>query len=524
MALSRELAALKPEAEHLRSQLEHHNDVLAEKLALERQLNTVEVQLANEKRATAKAAQKQNQDSETEDDLRRQLREMEKRLSKETRSTESAIQERDNTNKELEDELQQLREQLSQLEKNLSAEKQSTRRAAKKQDSKNSSAEAIVDELQKRLEEAETALANEEKTKESLRQEADQALAKAEHQRHLLEEELSAMESQLTKAQSELAQCRARLQKAEEHAVTIPTATTTTRVPIKPAAAAKVPIRKKRRANEITEEDNAFQTPDRDDDRPKRPLKKKLFDQTVVVEKSTFSITPFLNKTAAAPEISPVSGGDNVTKTVPVFQFHGADEPTTTVPKFGDGEPTMTSVKIAKPIQSLAAREKILEDKKPRGRPKKPLTESSVSRKNLTAKPVGKTPAAQPSLGKVTEESGEQNQDQENRTMETTTSSKASLGGLSSVSGVRSSGGSSVVSTEPEPKKKKRKLLGTSNKTTLFDDDDAEQEMAKRPAKPTSVARGTGRVPIGKVKNAFAGSSFSPLKRERRGVQASFLV
>ena len=80
LALSRELSLLKPEIEHLKSQLANHKELLAEKLALERQLDALEVDLANEKRATQRALHRQeNQDGQVEEELRQQVLDLEKR-------------------------------------------------------------------------------------------------------------------------------------------------------------------------------------------------------------------------------------------------------------------------------------------------------------------------------------------------------------------------------------------------------------------------------------------------------------
>ena len=52
LTIARELSALKPELDHLRSQVVSHQSLLAEKLSLQRQLNTVQVELTIEKRAS----------------------------------------------------------------------------------------------------------------------------------------------------------------------------------------------------------------------------------------------------------------------------------------------------------------------------------------------------------------------------------------------------------------------------------------------------------------------------------------
>lgn len=58
LTLARELSALRPELDHLRSQATSHQSLLAEKLSLQRQLSTVQVELATEKRATQRALAK----------------------------------------------------------------------------------------------------------------------------------------------------------------------------------------------------------------------------------------------------------------------------------------------------------------------------------------------------------------------------------------------------------------------------------------------------------------------------------
>ena len=58
LALTRELAVLKPELEHLRVQVDQQQATLSEKLTLEQQVNTLEAQLENEKKAVKRAMQK----------------------------------------------------------------------------------------------------------------------------------------------------------------------------------------------------------------------------------------------------------------------------------------------------------------------------------------------------------------------------------------------------------------------------------------------------------------------------------
>ncbi|KXX74422.1 hypothetical protein MMYC01_208887 [Madurella mycetomatis] len=570
LALSREVALLKPELEHLRSQLAHQKDVLAEKLALERQLNTLEVELANEKRAAQKAAQKQEHGTQDEEDLRKQVRELEKELAKAKRLAEKYAKEEESKNSEAQEELESLREQLAAVEESLAAEKRKAEQAAKARSGAASEMQEEMEQLRWSLEEAEKALAAEKragqrqaksqangssaadgelaqlreelaevrqalaaekKEQEKLRKLSEQAQTDAEDRQQALSDKAGKLRSKLRETREELANCRAELEKAQERTDKAPNVPTTT-VPLKKPGA-KANAKKKRTADDMSIDDKVLLTPGNMDDRPKRLPKKRGIDLSMVTEKSTFSITPFLNKTVNLNDASPKPTGDDAT---PVPQSRSA---TTTA----DSDPTTTTTTTEEPAapepsatKSAAAGNAAVE-KKPRGRPHtKPLTDSSPSKKNLTARPPRKAPRAEHTLEKVDEEpDGDSNdsagQDQENRTVDnsatTTLTDKADK------------------PAAPELKKKKRKLLG-SNTSTLFDNDD-EGERVKASSSVAAAASVTsssssksaktgeaggskplgktvaGRAVMGGAKNAFgAGKTFSPLKRDRRGLGLAF--
>jgi hypothetical protein len=182
----------------------------------------------------------------------------------------------------------------------------------------------------------------------------------------------------------------------------------------------------------------------------------------------------------------------------------------------------------------------------------------------MSAPKSRKTPSAESTLDKVTEEFKE-GADRENQApapivkqrkrmvlkSRTTTSdsSDATAANLENAtittaptSEFTSATASATAAAVAEPKKKKRKLLGGASTSVLFDGAaDAEDAPAPVPVVVPAAAP-TKRVPMGKValggaaglaakravglgaKNAFAGASFSPLKRDRRGVGASFLA
>ncbi|KAK1827303.1 hypothetical protein QBC39DRAFT_362034 [Podospora conica] len=525
LALAREVAVLKPEMDHLRSQLEHQKDVLAEKLALERQVNTLEVELANEKRAASKAARKQDQESEEEAELRKQVQELEKQLAKERKAAQKNLQAQESRSSDAETELEALREELAAAQNNLAAEKRKTERLAKNQNSmssaveeelvqlrhsladtktalatekraaqraaKASAAQDDVSELAEKLAAVEQELARERKEKARIQKEQEQFAADLEVRQEAINGKVDRLKARLRESQEELKQCREDLERAQERAVTIPKSTTTS-VPLKRPAAVKPPV-KKRAGKQLGVEESMLQTPDHDD-RPKRPLKKKPFELASAVEKSTFSITPFLNKTMNLSETSKV--GDDATRTAPILKLHGG-ETTTTVPVPEDSEPSMDSP------EPEAAEPELPAEKKPRTKVLKRPLGDGAAKKNPAAR-GRKVSAQESSLEQVAEEPDEVSLGQENRSGESATAAVA----------------------EPEPKKKKRKILGASNKPSLlFEDDEGEKVApAKRPPKSASLAGVRAKAPLGGIKNAFAGASFSPLKRDRRGVGASFLA
>ncbi|KAL8349873.1 hypothetical protein RB598_005297 [Gaeumannomyces tritici] len=506
LALTRELANLKPELEHLKSQLDHHNEVLAEKLALERQVNTLEVELANEKRAAQRAMQKQeSKGSEVEDELREQIR---------------------------------------GLEKKLAAEKRAAQRAKDDADKEGALEEAMLLQ-QKELEER---LAAERAENAKSRRDVDRQLTETQAENEFLTERLGEMKAKLRETRQELKDCRAELQEAKKTAIS---RAVEEAVAAKTKTKTKAQTSRKRRAKDADEEPDILQTPVQDEPRAKRPLKKRGLE-ALVGEKSTFSITPFLTKTInfADGPVDFAAGGGSPSGAPAGMEVDEEDEANASTDDADDADatdevtepvepasivsPSPAPQKIsAKPAKKAASTAK---EPKPRGRPKTKvaLRESPSAKKNMSLTSNGKTPRGENTLEKVMEEDEEGGDEaQENRTV-SMASSKAKAATKATpneanpeVAGVseRTSGASSVAA-EAEPKKKKRKLLGGAP-ATLFEDDDegaVQPAAAKRPAVKMQLGAKKGQ--LGKVKSAaaFAGKAFSPLKRDRRGVNASFLA
>ncbi|KJR80984.1 viral a-type inclusion protein [Sporothrix schenckii 1099-18] len=570
LALSRELAVLKPEIEHLQSQLAHQKDVLSEKLALERQLNAVEVELANEKRAAQRAAaaaaqrqQTESDNNEAEEDLRRQIHDLEKKLANEKRVREKMQREQE--------------------------EARST--------DKDKITKAVEDEKRESL-----------RTKKALETE----LAEARGQIDVFELRVGDLKSKLREVREELKSARAELAAAHDKPAAHIAAAATVKEGIKKTkSVATVPGttttkvqtkgQKKRRADEPSGPESLLQTPGiGDEGRTKRPLKKRGFDATAV-QKSTFSITPFLNKTsnpmdesadAAAAGAAPAAADkpkasdaetsaedkSAVDKSVSAVE---SMMPESTLPGEASELPedsimgrrvsasaTLSSVDISEsssvPPTVKAAAQNVAAGAKRRGRPPKDkvLGDAPLSKKNMKVQPtaaeskpvVADEPAftkAPIEVDKAKEAAADEPAavEQENRPPPAT----SAAGGVTMK--VKKSAAPVVakVTSEAEPKKKKRKILGAGSKT-VFDDDDDDDGALARPMKPAASAAsaaapaggagvkrvvknlGAGRTTavgagkrtmLGGMRNAFGGvggGSFSPLKRDRRGVNASFLA
>ena len=85
LALSRELASLRPELEHFRSQVVLHQSTLAEKLILQRQLSSAQVELQTERNATQRALAKEGGRQELTEKMETQLDALQLELVQERR-------------------------------------------------------------------------------------------------------------------------------------------------------------------------------------------------------------------------------------------------------------------------------------------------------------------------------------------------------------------------------------------------------------------------------------------------------
>lgn len=534
LSLSRELAVLKPEIEHLRSQVNQQQATLAEKLALERQVDTLEVELANEKKATKRAMQKRESNDRVEDELRKKLRETEKKLTaeksererledqleQEKRTHQYALQEQDGT-RELEDDL---RKRLQEAQRQLRQEKEDKERleeeletaklATKKIQKNQSSSSEMEDELRAQLDELKTTLESLQKENKDLKAKATivhESSLDADKKSDQLEKMVEKLKTKLRETRDQLKQCQADLQKAQKAR------------PFPPDETTKINARsqafRKRKANDIAADDFThieIQTPGAYNTmKGAHAFKKRPLEPTVVGEKSAFSITPFLNRTKSIIEDTPNANEDTPDDSILAPEGE-AVEPIAAEPRSTSAEATESETTPPAPVV-----EKPKPGPKTRGRPKKVLGDAPSARKNAqpTAKRALKTKS---SLEKVVEEEttdgNQENQPEAEIPAEKTTTVKFSLTLPQDESTASSANGGDQL------KKKKRKVLGSTK--TLFDEEEGEAPPARKPAKVQLGAKRTlGKAALGAKRNAFAGAaSFSPLKRDRRGVGASFLA
>jgi len=462
LALARELATVKPELEHLRSQASYQQTILSEKLALQRQVNSLEVELETEKRSSRRAAEKID-----------------------FREREAALQ-----------------DELEVLQKDLAREKKESGKAQKE-------AEA---EFQTQLEALQKDLAREKRESAKAQKEAEKELKVSESRHTVLESKLDQMRTKLRTTKEQLKESQTELSQAR---------TTGTKLSMSTSADAPARNPRKRAALEMST-DVTIGTPDGVAIRGKRPpVKRGAKDQTMLGEKSMFSITPFLNRTVNMGSNTPAKDQES---DILEEDEQAANDKTASI---GQEEVARDAPSIPVVSSPIAA---------PKARGKKKATESSsIVEKRVLGETKNTAQNKNPpskkraviTLEKVTEEDVDENEEPAPAT--------STADGLETAAASRALNAKPVKlrtktseADETGPKKKKRKLLGGK---TLFDEEDGE--ATKRPSKvslgaPRLLGNGKGGLagPGGGLKAGLgtAFGAFSPLKKDRRGVGASFLA
>ena len=129
LTIARELSALKPELDHLRSQNASHQSLFAEKLSLQRQLSTVQVELATEKRATQRALAKEGKLQAEDAELESRLESLQADLLKEHRERQKLERKAQQDSTESGDRITTLESRLDAFRNKLKSTKEQLREA-----------------------------------------------------------------------------------------------------------------------------------------------------------------------------------------------------------------------------------------------------------------------------------------------------------------------------------------------------------------------------------------------------------
>lgn len=387
-----------------------------------------------------------------------------------------------------------LQRQLDSLEVELENERRTRERLQNKEN------KTATEELKLRAEDAEKKLAQEERDRDKTRKEHEKAMAEANIRNERLEERISAMKDKIKGLQSELKEARAEAEHQRAGTDSVRQASSKVKKPVRPPAAQP---NRKRAVEESSFGDITVDTPANEGQAERRPARKRGLGHAPMGEKSTFSVTPFLNRNKSMKDVEQAEPSP-APQPAPEPE---AAEPTTEEPE----EEPMTEPgpePEPEPVKTKSSGPSIAQ--KVRGKPKsKPLGETSPAKKNAGKR--GPTKAA-----KLAPEKNEQAEvtDQEN-------SPKAKPESLKQNAPSLAPHGAKRGPTAEVGGKKRRKLLGANS--TLFDDEDGEAPPVSTTINPSQAGK-RKRAPLGDFgAGAFGGASFSPLKRDRRGVGASFL-
>jgi hypothetical protein len=572
LSLARELSTLKPELEYLRGQVTAQQGLLTEKLSLQRELATLRVELENEKHAIQRLKTKENKSSATNDSTSVEIEELKKALAKERRDKENAEQVAEQAQEQLEEEkraarranarktknakddedreaeLDSIREELAkekrdkkkaelqarQLQDELDLErstvKQIASNSAKNHKSQydgeiksleaqlaeerdrrfkaEASAKQAVSDLEAerkpnkatrtdtardapKLEELQKELSEEQRNRQLVEKQYVRSQKEWEGQRAVLDDKLNQFRNKLRTTKEKLKETETQLEKAQEAAS----------FNTKPGPAGRF---SRKRTATADPDMTTLGTPG-----DVHATKKARRAQNIAAgEKSTFSITPFLNRTASiAPENSE-SGKEEEA-------LHDAEAATESTP----------SAPPRKTIPNKAPVEKI-----------QPLTTATAGKSNPKAPPARKKSSFAP-LDKVIEEGNEENDAVISESKEAEQSAHATKEvpklkntTLQPKKPRKSLANFASFAADAEPeKKKKRKLGGGAFSKTIFD----EEEGTAAPTKPIpgkglfggvkALSKGTTKGPPA-IKYGFGirtddGFTFSPLKKDRKAAR-----
>ena len=371
-----------------------------------------------------------------------------------------------------------LQRQLNTAQSELETEKRSTQRILDKEN------KAQVEDARQasRVETLQADLAKERRERQKLERDAQKASMESENRATTLESRLDAFRTKLKTTKDQLKETQTALEKAQ-----IAVRATSERTKSTVNSRAPFPINSRKRVATDMEDDTMIGTPG-----TLPGAKKGKTVSSLVGEKSTFSITPFLNRTASvAPESppteKPAEGGDS--SHVP--EETGDDPESVSKPMARNQKLTKETINSSEPGV---------------------LKNVKASKVNARGSHLRK-PKVAPMLEEVAEEEG-------------TESNGVAIAALRAIECVNTLDESSIG--DAGTKKKKRKLLGGALGRTLFDEEEGDGmndagAVAAGTKTFASLGRGglTGpklgpRKALGQSLGSFG--AISPLKKDRRGI------
>ena len=544
LALTRELSVLKPELEHLKTQAASTEALMTEKLALQRQVTNIQCELENAKREAKRAlAKRRNTTAELAQE--EQMDDLKKELAKEKRARQRAEQaaeaaegdmQQDDIRKQLakerkarqkaEEQLEsaqdatqvedvrkdllkekkakaKLEESLENLQAELEHEKKASSRA-KERANGNAQADNEAEELRSEL-------AKEKKERTKAQKAAQQASDEFEAQKTTLEDKLNQFRTKLKSTKEKLKDAEAQLVSAREAAAAGGQARKAAAAP--KASVAPKPNPKKRNATQMDPDATTLGTPG---DGPVAKRGKKALGG--VGDKSTFSITPFLNKTVSVIQDEDAEAEDenNDCEALPAAAKQ-TKKPLAQQPASKSNVPPKKAAPTQRKPKPQPALEIVTEENEP--------AEDVHKQGKEDAAPAAKKPAAKEQTLKIKTKTidgpGEENEKEGKKKPKL----RKSLVDFAS------------FNPEPEVEKKKKRKLGGLGKT-LFDEE-AGDDVAAPAKRGLFGTKGFGLMGVGKktggIGSSFLGGSktvgstlltaqdgsgfqFSPLKKARRNL------
>ncbi|KAL6690251.1 hypothetical protein J3F84DRAFT_390137 [Trichoderma pleuroticola] len=419
--------------------------------------------------------------------------------SGETKSSETHLQDLSKAldeNLALTKELQQLRpemellkQQVTNYEKMLSEQRKTELAASKKQSKPERSNDESEDmsELREALDKVTEKLAEEERQRESTKSNHRKQLEESERQNDKLEQKISKLEKKLKDSQKELRDVRKELKA--------------------PQPSSK---EDESEGGNTSNNQEATTKPRAKEERLSR-RNKRTIEQAAVGEKSAFSITPFLNKTkdTTAKE----TNGLGLTLD-DVLAQPGVDDasPLVMANKSSDAKPIIAPDAELETTTPLRPREKLKSKKKATTA----TTTATAATATITAEDedhLSKLTASVRKIARVRSEDPKDEETSKDVDSDDTAPSKRKKP-------------HDTATTDPgsvfEHKKRKRKLLNKTNDIILEEDETGEG------VQPVETPAGRPRRMKASATSAFNSQTgtkpFSPLKRHKRGVNASFLA